>query len=211
MSACIRRELRSVKARLDGTLLRLKLVHPGIRLSQQAQKLDELEQRLAGALGREMRTIVTRMDSTVQRLRLVHPGVRLEQQVRRLDGLGLRLDKSVRATLQSNRNRLSDLRTRLVQHSPDHLVREYRLRHESFDSRLRHAWKEYGSRKEHRLSLAVKTLNTASPLATFARGFAMVTRPDGTLVRDAASVSVGDEIEARLAQGRLKARVTGKE
>ena len=39
---------------------------------------------------------------------------------------------------------------------------------------------------------------------------AMVTRSDGTLVRDAASVNVGDEIEARLAHGKLKARVTGK-
>jgi exodeoxyribonuclease VII large subunit len=113
--------------------------------------------------------------------------------------------------MQSDRNRVSDLFARLVQHSPDHLVREYRLRHESFDSRLRHAWKEYYSRKENRLGLATNTLNTASPLATFARGFAMVTRSDGTLVRDAGSVNVGDEIEARLANGKLKARVTGKD
>jgi exodeoxyribonuclease VII large subunit len=140
-----------------------------------------------------------------------HPGLRLVEQVRRLDDLESRLKTSVRATVQSDRNRLSDLFARLVQHSPDHLVREYRLRHESFDSRLHNGWKEYCSRKENRLGLAVRTLHTASPLATFARGFAMVTRVDGTLVRDAASVNIGDEIEARLAQGKLKARVTGKE
>jgi exodeoxyribonuclease VII large subunit len=101
------------------------------------------------------------------------------------------------------------------------------------DARLRQAWKEYYAAKEqrlsaragaleqipkgyfatkeHRLQVALTTLNTASPLATLARGFAMVTRPDGTLVRDAASVNVGDEVEARLAQGKLKARVVGKE
>jgi len=98
-----------------------------------------------------------------------------------------------------------------VQHSPEHMVREYRLRHEALDSRLHHAWKECCSRKEHRLSLAVKTLNTASPLATLERGFAIVTRPDGTLVRDTQSVEIGDEIETRLARGKLKSRVTGKE
>jgi exodeoxyribonuclease VII large subunit len=211
MSACVRRELRSVKARLDGALLRLKLVHPGVRLSQQAQKLDELEQRLAGAVNREVRTIGTRLGSAVQRLNQAHPGLRLVQQVRRLDDLESRLSSSVRAMMQSDRNRVSDLFARLVQHSPDHLVREYRLRHESFDSRLRHAWKEYYSRRENRLGLAINTLNTASPLATFARGFAMVTRADGMLVRDAGSVNVGDEIEARLANGKLKARVTEKE
>jgi exodeoxyribonuclease VII large subunit len=211
MSACVRRELRSVKARLDGALLRLKLVHPGVRLSQQAQKLDELEQRLAGAVNREVRTIATRLSSVVQRLNQAHPGLRLEQQVRRQCDLELRLATSVRGIMQSDRNRVSDLFARLVQHSPDHLVREYRLRHESFDSRLHHAWKEYYTRKENRLGLAINTLNTASPLATFARGFAMVTRADGTLVRDAGAVNVGDEIDARLANGTLKARVTGKE
>jgi hypothetical protein len=39
----------------------------------------------------------------------------------------------------------------------------------------------------------------------------MVTRPDGSVVTDAGSVAVGDEIEASLARGKLKARVTGKE
>src|SRR6201996_1141322 len=38
MTACMRRELRSVNARFDAALLRLKLVHPGVRLAQQAQK-----------------------------------------------------------------------------------------------------------------------------------------------------------------------------
>ena len=58
------------------------------------------------------------------------------------------------------------------------------------------------------MMLAKKTLDTASPLATLARGFAIVTRPDGSLVSDASTVASGDEIEARLASGRLRARVT---
>jgi exodeoxyribonuclease VII large subunit len=55
-------------------------------------------------------------------------------------------------------------------------------------------------------------LNTVSPLATLGRGFALVKRvADGKLLTDADAISVGDEIEARLANGTLKARVTGKE
>jgi exodeoxyribonuclease VII large subunit len=155
------------------------------------------------------------------------------QQVRRLDDLEQRLVNSVRATVHSDGNRVGDLYARLVRHSPDHLAREYRVRHEGLDSRLRQAWKEYCADKEqrlnasataleqipkgyfagkeHRLNLAVTTLNTASPLATLARGFAMVTRPDGTIVTDADSVNVGDEIKASLARGAIKARITGKE
>ena len=233
MSACVRREIRSVSARFETALQRMKLVHPGVRLAQQAQKLDELEQRLGSAASREIRMIETRLKSATQRLNLAHPGLRLAQQVRRLDDLEQRLAHSMRATVNNDRSRVADLRTRLVQHSPEHLVREYRVKHEAFASRLRHAWKEcfaskeqqfalpakalaqipqaYFARKEHRLNLAITTLNTASPLATLARGFAMVTRPDGTIVTDAGSVAVGDEIEANLARGKLKARVTGKE
>ncbi len=211
LSACMRRELRSVTARLDGTLSRLKLVHPGVRLSQQAQRLDDLEQRLASATNRELRTIATRVAATAQRLNLAHPGLRLAQQVQRLDDLEQRLTGAVREGMHNDRNRVSDAFARLVQHSPEHLVREFRLKHEGLDSRLHHAWKEGVSAKEHRLGLALRTLHTVSPLATLSRGFAIVTRADGALVTDAASVAVGDEIETRLAHGRLRARVTGKE
>jgi len=210
MSACVRREFRSVGARLDAVLSRLRLVHPGVRLSQQAQKLDELEQRLAGAVNREIRTIETRVNSTTKRLSQAHPGQRLTQQVRRLEDLEQRLTSSMRAAVHGDDKRISELFARLVQHSPGHLVREFRLKHAALDSRLGHAWKEYCAARENRLGLAVKTLNTASPLATLARGFAMVTRADGTLVTDVSSVNVGDEIQASLAHGKLSARVTGK-
>jgi exodeoxyribonuclease VII large subunit len=233
MTACMRRELRSVNAKFDTALSRLKLVHPGVRLAQQAQKLDELEQRLTAAWNREVRTIGVRLSNTGQRLQRAHPGLRLTQQLRTLDDLARRLAHSMRAAVHLDAKRVGDLSSRLVQHSPDRMVREYRRRHEGLESRLIQAWKDYFSRaeqrlsgpakalelapkgylasKEHRLNLAIKTLNTASPLATLARGFAMVTRPDGTIVTDASSVAVGDEIEARLASGKLLARVTAKD
>ena len=54
---------------------------------------------------------------------------------------------------------------------------EYRLRHSALDrQRLDHAMKERLSRADHRLGLAIRTLNTVSPLATLGRGFALVKR-----------------------------------
>ncbi len=46
----MRRELRTVSTRFDAAGSRLKLMHPGNRLLQQEQRLDDLEQRLAGAM-----------------------------------------------------------------------------------------------------------------------------------------------------------------
>ena len=212
LSACIRRELRSVASRFDGASLRLKLAHPGIRLTQHAQRLDDLEQRLTAFVQRELRSVASRFDGMSLRLKLAHPGLRLAQQERRLDDLKLRLNGAIRGALHSDRTRISEMYTRLVHRSPEHSIREHRTRHDALSGRLGHAMRQRVSRAEHRLNLAIRTLNTVSPLATLGRGFALVKRvADGALVTNADAVAVGDEIEARLAHGTLKARVTAKE
>jgi exodeoxyribonuclease VII large subunit len=167
--------------------------------------------RLEAAVRRELRGAVSRLDTTLQRLSLAHPGVRLAQQQQRLDELEQRIAHALAAQLHHKRGRLADVFARLVRHSPDRLVRDLRVRHELFAGRLRHALLACLARAEHRLSLASRTLDTVSPLATLARGFAIITRPaDGALIGDAARVNIGDEIEARLDRGRLRARVLGK-
>jgi exodeoxyribonuclease VII large subunit len=212
LNASMRRELRSLSSRYDAASLRLKLSHPGVRLSQQTQRLDELEQRLTAFMRRGFRSIGSRFESASLRLNLAHPGLRLAQHRQRLDDLEQRLNGAMRGALHSDRTRITEMFTRLVHQSPAHSVREYRLRHGALASRLQHALKECVSRAEHRLGLATRTLNTVSPLATLGRGFALVKRvADGKLLTDSGAVTVGDEIEARLANGTLKARVIGKE
>jgi len=168
-------------------------------------------ERLEAAVRREVRVAVSRLHAARQRLALAHPGVRLVQQQQRLDDLEQRLAGALRSELHSARGRVGDIFARLVRHSPDRLLRDLRMRHELLFGRLRHALQECVARAEHRLGLARRTLDAVSPLATLARGFAIVTRPvDGALVGDAAQVNVGDEIEARLDRGRLRARVLDK-
>jgi exodeoxyribonuclease VII large subunit len=137
--------------------------------------------------------------------------MRLAHQAQRLDDLEQRLAGAAAAVLHTRRHRLNDAVTRLVQRSPEHLVRRGGGREEVLRARLEHVAEQYLSRLSHRVALAKKSLEMASPLATLARGFAIVTRPDGTLVTDARSVPAGEEVEARLASGRLRARVTGSD
>jgi exodeoxyribonuclease VII large subunit len=167
--------------------------------------------RLEAAMAREVRSAIARLDAALQRLSLAHPGVRLAQQQQRLHDIEQRLSGALRSELQNMRGRVADTFARLVRHSPDRLVRDLRVRHELFAGRLRHALLAAIARAEHRLNLAQRTLDMVSPLATLARGFAIVTRPaDGALIGDVATVNIGDEIEARLAHGRLRARVLEK-
>ena len=166
--------------------------------------------RLALSMRRELRAIGVRLDGAQRRLVLVHPGVRLEQQTQRLDDLTLRLERAAHADLQRERLRLGELHRRLMHRSPERLVQQQRARHQDLLLRLRHAATSRMASAAQRLALAQRALNTVSPLATLARGFAIVTRADGVLITDASEVAPGDEIEARLARGTLTARVSGR-
>jgi exodeoxyribonuclease VII large subunit len=55
----------------------------------------------------------------------------------------------------------------------------------------------------NRLAHLGQMLDSLSPLGTLQRGYAIVTDTSGQVVRIAGEVSVGDEVEARLAKGRL--------
>jgi exodeoxyribonuclease VII large subunit len=59
--------------------------------------------------------------------------------------------------------------------------------------------------------LTARALQAVSPLATMQRGFAILTRADdGAIVRHSGQLSLGEPFDARLADGLITARVTGK-
>jgi len=61
------------------------------------------------------------------------------------------------------------------------------------------------------LDRRVASLEALSPVAILNRGYALVFDAKGELVKDAARLRAGDEVSARLARGRVRARVTGTE
>ena len=56
-----------------------------------------------------------------------------------------------------------------------------------------------------------RALGALSPLGVLDRGFSLVRREDGAIVRDAAEVSPGDAIDLRFARGSATARVLESE
>jgi exodeoxyribonuclease VII large subunit len=196
------------------------------------ENLAHSARRLEAGMRRELRVNRARLEAVARRLDLAHPGVRLQQQFQRLDHLTQRLAGSTHGALQRDGRRLAELRARLQQHSPRHALGELGARNQSLQLRLGRAVREFharaAARTEHlhvrleraarerlerraqRLALVQRALDAVSPLATVARGFAIVKRADGTVVTDAAAVAIGEELEASLARGTLTARVTGK-
>jgi exodeoxyribonuclease VII large subunit len=77
----------------------------------------------------------------------------------------------------------------------------------SADGAARNALESRLATAQKRFGLAAASLDALSPLAVLQRGYAIAEDNAGTLLRDAASVSVGDAVKVRLAKGRIAARV----
>jgi exodeoxyribonuclease VII large subunit len=154
------------------------------------------------------------MESRTERLRWlsgrasqVSPVARLAQQSQRLDELEQRLARSWGNLLAQRRSSLAELRSSLWQASPIARVQGAAARHKLLFARLRAATLNYLRRSRERLAPLERTLNAVSPLATLQRGYAIVLAADGRILRDACEAAPGSIIEARLAQGSLRAKV----
>ena len=175
------------------------------------EALGQLEQRFAGAMGRALRTQSLALNTLAQRLQISHPGARLAQHAQRLDDLELRMRLALRATVSSKQQLLETFSTRLWRENPRHRLEALCAHAAALRQRLVTAFSGSLIAREQRLALASRTLDAVSPLATLGRGFAVVSRvADGALLRDAAQVPVGEQIEARLAKGRLRAQVVSR-
>jgi exodeoxyribonuclease VII large subunit len=118
-----------------------------------------------------------------------------------------RLRASVLRQLTRAQQRSGELAARLQRAHPGNRLRQQAQRLDELDMRLRRAWEKSFTRASQRLLLAQRGLDAISPLATLSRGYAIVTRADGSVVQDAKALTQGDLIEARLAHGRVQAIV----
>jgi exodeoxyribonuclease VII large subunit len=164
-------------------------------------------QRLQRALLRSMRSRSERLRWLIGRAAQVSPVARLAQQSQRLDELEQRLNRAMRRLLSERRAALSERRGALWQASPIARLQGAAARHAFLVTRLRAAALETLRRAGERLAPLARTLNAVSPLATLQRGYAIVVGADGRILRDAAEAAPGSILEARLAQGTLRARV----
>jgi exodeoxyribonuclease VII large subunit len=135
------------------------------------------------------------------------PDLGEEQQMIRL--ARHRLDRAVRGLLDREAHRIEALRSRPVLSQPEVMVDQ-----RSADLA---ALRDRGRRcLEHRIGAAVDglrhtvaRLRALSPAATLERGYAIVQRGDGHVVRAASEVAKGDPVRVRLAAGELAATVDG--
>jgi len=140
-------------------------------------------ERLLSALQLRLERHAQRVDQAALRLKSQHPLARIGRNRERLRGLAQRLPDQRRA-LERKRERIAVLKNRLDQRTVIGL-----------------------SERRQRLRLAAARLHALSPLSTLARGYSILLDERGFSVSQSGQVKPGDELEAVLANGRLRLSV----
>lgn len=142
--------------------------------------------------------------------RLEHPQLMLERRAQRIDELETRAERASKRHLARKVERLSRLERRLARLDPKAKLGKTRHRMELLFARVERALSRSLAHRRHRLGLAAGRLESLSPLGILSRGYALASREDGTLVKDASDVAIGEKLAVRLGRGTLDVEVLGR-
>jgi exodeoxyribonuclease VII large subunit len=170
--------------------------------------LSALERNVAAAMRRRLTALRQALLQHERGLARSHPGARLRQHAQRLDELEQRMQRAVARKLERTRVRLANASALLARSSPARRLVPLRQRLDAAGRRLPLAMRRRLQQSHERWERAMHTLHAVSPLATLERGYAIVADAAGHVVTDAAALEPGVEIEARLARGSVRAKVT---
>lgn len=169
------------------------------------ERLAETHRRLTACMQRHLERDRRRLDALARRIR--SPLMQLQQTAQRLDELEARAGRLVQARLAANARQLAQLERRLANRDPRHELALARQRLAGLERRLGRILPRELALGQQKVAALAQRLHVASPLATIERGYSVTLR-DGQALRSVATVQPGDEIETRLADGRVWSQVT---
>jgi exodeoxyribonuclease VII large subunit len=124
-----------------------------------------------------------------------------------LQNLSQRLQNAISNRLSTQRDRLYQLTHRLSLSSPINRVNIARQRLDELSRHLELHLTHNIQQKHSKLELLAHRLASLNPSIILERGYALLIKPDGEIVRTVAQVQVGDSLHARLKDGEFDARV----
>lgn len=124
-----------------------------------------------------------------------------------LGQLTVRLTRAQDRRISALTDRLNRLKASPVMRSPEGAIQQRELLLELLRQRLEHAGTRRFQQEEQRLARLAGRLDALSPLKVLARGYALASREDGTVIRAAGELAPGEPIRLRLGQGSARCTV----
>jgi len=183
-----------------------------IRSRQEIEaQADELGRRLERAL--RYRLLMARQDlmERAQHGAFARMMDGIHRRAQRVDELRYRLEKAERTLLERCHRRSENAAAAVRHYDARRRLGAIRQQLEAQVAGLAAATRRRLMEKRGELERTTASLEAMSPLAILNRGYALVFDAEGELVKDATGLGVGEEVSARLARGKVQARVTATE
>jgi len=179
--------------------------------SEWLRSLQQLESRLSRVIGHSFTRLSEHSSSLLHRLKRSHPGALLLQRSQLLDDLQRRLQTTVTGRINELRWELNESAGALRNAAPQLRIQRTGERLRNSRKSLVTAMKTAIDQQGHELGLQAAKLQTVSPLATLARGYAIVSDAgSGRVITQIEEVSEGQKLTTRLQNGEINSTVTGK-
>ena len=130
--------------------------------------------------------------------------------IKHLQSVESAMTKSVLAGLEKASARLDNVRQKRVMQDPMATIDDRRLHLDNVQQRMGLTAQRKLSGQMQRFTRLAASLDALSPLKVLGRGFAMAQKEDGTVLRSAAQVCLGERIEVQLGEGTLGCTVDDK-
>lgn len=174
-------------------------------------RLRALQARVANLGRHRLRQDAQRADRAALRLNALRPQARLQLLRRRETDARRRLEAAWRTQLEQRRARLRRIEAVLRAADPRRRLAVLRARLAALSLRPQAGIARRLQQRTLHLRALARSLESVSPLATVARGYAILQREDGRIVRSVGDAAVGDKLDARVSDGRLRMRVEGSD
>ena len=165
--------------------------------------------RLATLGGHSLRQAAQRADRAALRLHALRPQARLDALRQRKQQALRRLRAAFTIQQERRQAALRHAQGSLRAHAPRRRLDALGERMRDIHPRLHAAPPRHLGHQSLRLAGLARALEAVSPLATVARGYAIVQREDGQVVRHVEDVQEGSRVTARLRDGTLRLKVEG--
>ena len=169
------------------------------------QRISHLAHRVEQAWARYFRQYQQHQQHLAMRLQQQHPQRQLQQNNQRLDELSARVQLAMRRLLQQQQRQQTQLASRLSTVHPERRLAPLQQQQQQLKQRLQLAMSQLLKQQRQRFQSLSQGLHMVSPLQTIERGYAVVRKADGAVVRNPAELATGEAFQVKVAAGDFKA------
>jgi len=168
------------------------------------QQLDQQQRRLQYFIEARLQRNSDKLQGFCHRLK--HPGEVLIDKNTAVAALVSRLNLALKSNLTLAQHRYERCNQTFLKHEPSQAIQQSFQTINYLYDKLLTKQSNLIEARQHRLSMAAQTLNTASPLATLSRGYAILAKKDKNgkdkkVISSSQKLKAGDQISATLQDG----------